>query len=53
VKPGKIGHSGRWFHRYTWNGGCQALGYGGKPAVLCWHGSKSFDLGPGGVNISR
>jgi hypothetical protein len=54
VQPGTVGHSGSWFHRYVWNAGCQTgIGYGGRPAVTCWHGSKSFILGPGGANIYR
>jgi hypothetical protein len=54
VQPGTVGHSGSWFHRYVWSVGCQTgIGYFGKPAVTCWHGSKSFIMGPGGVNIYR
>ena len=54
VQPGTVGHSGKWFHRYATNVGCEtAVGYAGKPAVTCWHGSKSFVLGPGGAIIYR
>jgi hypothetical protein len=54
VRSGTVGHSGKWFHRYAPNVGCQTgIAYGGKPAVMCWHGSKSFYLGPGGAIIYR
>lgn len=54
VQPGTVGHSGKWFHRYATNVGCEtAIGYAGKPAVTCLHGTRSFVLGPGGAIIYR
>jgi hypothetical protein len=51
VQPGTVGHSGKWFHRYTPKFSCQILGYGNQPGVTCADSAKSFVLGPGGAII--
>jgi hypothetical protein len=53
VRPGKVGHSGKWFHRHTTQVSCQILGFGQQPGVTCAYNSTSFVLGPGGAIIHR
>ncbi len=53
VAPGTVGHSGKWFRRYTTKVSCQILGYGNQPGVTCAYNAKSFVLGPGGQIIYR